>query len=247
MSEENGSAPEEASKITPPESGAPFNEVEDVIFRRRSVRFYQKKQVPEYLVRRVLEAGRFAPSAGNGQTWKFIVVRDPKMIEEMSRDIIDVCRRVKNFADYLEPGKQGRKWRANLLMRFRPGMFHPIPFGAMKFIAEGKLGIWHDAPTVILLLADMRCPGEPAIDIGITGQNMVLTAVSMGLGTCWVSFAKPLNMLPKWKKRLGIKYPYTLFSSLALGYSKGNPDGYVPRETQAIDWFEEDGSFRVVY
>jgi len=244
---ENNETVEESPKITPPESGAEFNEVEDVIFRRRSVRFYKKKQVPEYLIRRILEAGRFAPSAGNGQTWKFIVVRDQKMIEEMAGDIINVTKRVKKFADYLEPGNERKEWRARLLQRRMPNMFHPIPFGAMKFMAEGKLGVRHGAPTVIMLLGDKRTPGDPSIDIGIAGQNMILTAHSYGLGTCWVSFATPLNMIGKWKKRLGIRYPYKLLTSVAIGYPRGVPDGHVKRETQAIDWFTEDGTFKVVY
>jgi nitroreductase len=238
---------EEETKLKPPESGASFNEVEDVIYRRRSVRFYKKKQVPEYLVRRILEAGRFAPSAGNAQAWKFIVVRDQKMIEEMTQDVINVCRRIMKFADYIDSGSKWKEWNAKFLQRFRPNMFHPIPFGAMKLIAEGKLGVWHGASTVILFLTDMRCPGDPVLDIGIAGQNMVLTAHSYGLGTCWVSFCTPLGMLPKWKKRLGIRYPYKLVTSIAVGYPRGNPDGYVNRETQAIDWFAEDGTFNLVY
>ena len=116
---------EEESKIKPLESGADFNLVEDVIYRRRSVRFYKKKQVPEYLVRRILEAGRFAPSAGNGQTWKFIVVRDLKMIDEMSEAVIDVCKKMKKFADYIEPGNENKRWRANMLMRLKPNMWMP--------------------------------------------------------------------------------------------------------------------------
>ena len=40
---------------------------EEVILKRRSVRMYKKEQVPEFMIRRILEAGRFAPSAGNGQ------------------------------------------------------------------------------------------------------------------------------------------------------------------------------------
>ncbi len=238
---------EEETKFKPPESGADFNLVEDVIYGRRSVRYYKKKQVPEYMVRRILETARFAPSAGNGQTWKFIVARDKKMIDEMSEAVINVCKRAKKFADYIEPGGEKKEWRAKMLMRRMPNMFHPIPFGAMKFIAEGKLGVWHGAPTVILLLGDKRCPGDPAIDIGIAGQNMVLTAHSYGLGTCWVSFATPLGMNRKWKKVLGIRYPYKLVTSIALGYPRGNPDGYVKRETQAVDWFSEDGTFKVVY
>lgn len=238
---------EAQTKYPTPEPGAPFNMVEDVIFRRRSVRFYKKKQVPEYLVRRVIEAGRYAPSAGNAQPWKFIVVQDKKMIDEMSEDVIKVTKRVKKFGDYLDAGNEHKEWRAKLLMRTMPNMFHPVPFGAMKLMAEGKLGVWHGAPTVIILLVDMRAPGKPLVDVGIAGQNMVLTAHSMGLGTCWVSFVTPLEFYPKWRKKLGIKKPYKLVTSIALGFPVGNPDGYVKRETQAVDWYAEDGTLKVVY
>ena len=236
----------QSPKRKPPEPGAEFNLVEDVIYTRRSVRYFKDKQVPEYLVRRILEAGRFAPSAGNAQTWKFIVVHDKAMIEEMTEDVVDVCKKAMKFADYLEKGQERKAWRASLLMRTMPNLFHPIPFGAMKLIAEGKLGVWHGAPTVIMLLGDKRSPGDPSTDIGIAGQNMVLTAHSYGLGTCWVSFCKPLGSLRKWKKRLGIGYPYKLLTSVAVGHPRGRPDGYVSRETQAIDW-HEGGRVKVVY
>jgi nitroreductase len=117
----------------------------------------------------------------------------------------------------------------------------------MKLIATGRLGVWHNAPTVIVILVDMRAPGKPFLDAGIAGQNMVLAAHSLGLGTCWVSFIAPLAMMPKWRKRLGIRYPYKLVTSIALGYPRGNPDGHVPRETRATDWYAEGGTFKVVY
>ena len=238
---------QEVPKVLPPESGAPFNMVEDVIYRRRSARFYKKKQVPEYLIRRILETGRFAPSAGNGQTWKFIVVRSQKMIEDMTADVVRLCQTAMSILDYQKPGKEKWEWLMKLMQRFRNNDFHPIPAGAMKLIAEGKLGVWHGASTVIILLADKRSPGSPMLDVGIAGQNMVLTAHSFGLATCWVSFVKPLRYFPKWNKQLGIRYPYELATSIALGYPRGNPDGYVVRETQAIDWYDENGSFKVVY
>ena len=41
-----------------------------------------------------------------------------------------------NFADYTEPGREKRERRARQLQRFMPNMFHPIPFGAMKSVAN---------------------------------------------------------------------------------------------------------------
>ena len=43
---------------------------------RRSIRHYKDMPVEEEKLDRVLEAGRLAPSAGNLQEWKFVVVRD---------------------------------------------------------------------------------------------------------------------------------------------------------------------------
>lgn len=235
-----------SSSAKPPASGAPFNAVEEVIFRRRSVRVYRKRQVPAYLVRRVIEAGRFAPSAGNAMPWKFIVVRDAAMIEEMTSDCIEVCKKLSKL-DYTREGRRGRGRITRMLQRMMPNDLHPVPLRAMWEIAEGRFGVWHGAPTVIIILVDTRAPGKCLIDVGITGQNMVLAAHSLGLGTCWVGFVELLNRKPRWKERLGIRKPYIIGNSLALGFPRGSPDGYVPRETHAIDWYAGDGSFRQEY
>ncbi len=53
-------------------------DVSDAIRNRRSIRKYLDLPVEWDKVGSVLEAGRLAPSSGNLQTWKFIVVRDMK-------------------------------------------------------------------------------------------------------------------------------------------------------------------------
>ncbi|HQJ08763.1 MAG TPA: nitroreductase family protein, partial [Deltaproteobacteria bacterium] len=77
-----------------------FTETEKVIFSRRSVRLYRKEQVPEFMIRRILEAGRFAPSAGNAQPWKFIVLRDPEIIGGITDTVVGTCRMFSNMLDY---------------------------------------------------------------------------------------------------------------------------------------------------
>jgi nitroreductase len=46
----------------------------EAVVGRRSIRSYLPDPVPEEKLRRVLEAGRLAPSASNQQAWKFLVV-----------------------------------------------------------------------------------------------------------------------------------------------------------------------------
>jgi nitroreductase len=50
-----------------------------IIYNRRSVRKYERKPVPDDVLRAVLEAGRQAPSARNLQPYCLIVVRDPEL------------------------------------------------------------------------------------------------------------------------------------------------------------------------
>jgi nitroreductase len=56
---------------------------------RRSVRKYKPVPVPDGDLKKILEAGRLAPSAGNKQPWGFVVVRDPgrrKLLAEAARN-----------------------------------------------------------------------------------------------------------------------------------------------------------------
>lgn len=51
----------------------------ELVRKRRSVRSYQERPVPEDALLRILESARLAPSASNRQPWKFVVVRNPEL------------------------------------------------------------------------------------------------------------------------------------------------------------------------
>jgi len=51
-------------------------DIYDLIRLRKSVRSYLSKEIEEDKLARVLEAGRLAPSAGNRQEWRFVIVKD---------------------------------------------------------------------------------------------------------------------------------------------------------------------------
>jgi nitroreductase len=51
-------------------------EFTDVVAKRQSIREYLDTPVPQEKLTRVLEAARLAPSGGNRQQWKFVVVKD---------------------------------------------------------------------------------------------------------------------------------------------------------------------------
>ncbi|MDI6742521.1 MAG: nitroreductase family protein, partial [Smithella sp.] len=82
------------------EEGMPWNPVEKVILERRSIRAFKKEPLPDSMIKRILEAGRYAPSAGNMQPWKFIVVNSPEILAEMEKDAQKVVRFFMFLLDY---------------------------------------------------------------------------------------------------------------------------------------------------
>ena len=53
---------------------------------RRSIRRFEDKPVPEELVKKIIEAGQWAPSACNRQDWKFIVIDDKEVREQITKN-----------------------------------------------------------------------------------------------------------------------------------------------------------------
>lgn len=56
----------------------------ELINRRQSDRKYSNKQVEAEKLERIIEAGRMAPSACNSQPWKFVVVTDPLILNQVA-------------------------------------------------------------------------------------------------------------------------------------------------------------------
>jgi nitroreductase len=79
-------------------------DVQDAIKARRSIRKYERKQIPDDVLSSLLEAARLAPSSNNKQRWSMVVVTDDatkhklvaasgnqKFVGECSAYIVAVC------------------------------------------------------------------------------------------------------------------------------------------------------------
>ncbi len=92
-------------------------EVFEAIKGRRSIRAFRKQKVEEETIRSLIEAGTWAPSAGNIQPWEFVIVRksetkvrlsnaalNQEFLEEASVLIVVCANEIKSFRGY---GKRG--------------------------------------------------------------------------------------------------------------------------------------------
>ncbi len=62
-----------------------MNAVYEAILSRRSIKSYTDEQVPQELLERIIEAGRYAPTGMNAMAPVFIAVQDPEVIARLSK------------------------------------------------------------------------------------------------------------------------------------------------------------------
>lgn len=218
-----------------------LTEVERVIYTRRSNRLFKKQRVADELVARVVEAGRFAPSQGNCQPWSFVVITDRELIARIARE----CESRVSFISklYVPHGEGGpleklKTLAVNLFSRVSPNNFDQrLAHGIDTIVTHESWQMFLGAPVLILVAGDKRGIGQPIIDCMLAAHNMVLTAHSLGLGTCYVGFVKMIETLPELKRELGIEWPYKVMTSIVLGHPRTQIDRAVARERPLTRWF----------
>jgi nitroreductase len=175
--------------------------VYDIVRRRRTIRRFKSKPVPERILLQLVDAARLAPSASNIQPCEFILITKPRKLSEVFKCI-----------DWDQAA---------------------FPTG------EPKADERPTAYLVVLvdLIKKRRGGGS---DAAAAVENAVLTAVELGLGSCWIfSFQRK-------KLKEALRIPHHLFvdSMVALGYPGENPVlDESPDSVKA--WADADGAVHV--
>jgi nitroreductase len=177
----------------------------EIIRTTRSIRRLKPDPVPNELIRRILEVGVCAPSGGNMQRWRFLVIRDAKIKETVGA--------------YYK-----RAWDEQVAPRYRAG--DPAPgmsrerFLRLLDAAEHLAEHIHDAPVWIVPCLEggtsTRTAGSsiyPAV------QNMLLAARALVLGatltTLYLQFEKEAEAA------LGLPPGFHSYALLPIGYRVG--------------------------
>jgi nitroreductase len=107
----------------------------------------------------------------------------------------------------------------------------------MPLRLKGPEAIFHNAPCVILICGDKdwRWLKE---DCNLAAENLMLAAHSMGLGSCWIGFAKGLNNDAEAKQELGIPENLLIAVPLIVGYPKNELPKPPKREVKILKWLK---------
>ena len=122
---------------------------------RREVREYADRDLPEDVVRRILDAGRLAGSAKNRQAWRFLVVESPEVREQLAAAVYEPAnvRGAKLVVAILAKGSldTGRAMQNMLLVAWNEGL-GSCPNGIADLaLARKTLGLGEDDELAIVL------------------------------------------------------------------------------------------------
>jgi nitroreductase len=201
------------------------------------VRNFSDRPVSEHLIRRIIEAGRHAPSGGNSQPWKFIVVTNKSLISRMNEVAAETMLRLYE----VYRSEEGVKALAANFSPAAPGGLDPrIILGGVGTNIRNRVNhILLGAPVVVIIAGDRRAIGGPQMQIGICGTNMNLVANSLGLKGTWVGFVAACNGNAEIMDALGLKDPFSIITSMVFGYPRFKQEGIVAREYRPITWIRE--------
>lgn len=151
----------------------------DLIESRKSIRKFKNKPVSKQLIEKILNAAMHAPSGKNRQNWRFFVVQGEKRDE---------------YLKYSQKSWLGIK--DILKKRLKPSLYE---FTERFFYTLG------DAPVIIFCYSVNDNNERYHTSVGsvyMAVQNMILAAVSEGLGTC--PMGAPLEIKEEVDKFLNI-------------------------------------------
>src|SRR5215469_1523725 len=188
-----------------PEETASTNDLFEIIRTTRSMRRLKPDPVPNELIRKILEAGVCAPSGGNMQRWRFLVIRDRKVKETVG-------------AVYK------RSWDERVAPRYRSG--EPAPgtsrerFERMLAAAEYLANHIHEAPVWIVPCLEGDAPTHwSGSSIYPAVQNMLLAARALGLGATLTTLH--LVFEKEAEAAMGLPPNFHSYALQPVGYPKG--------------------------
>ena len=197
------------------------NGVIECIKARRSIRNYEDREVPKEVMEEIILAGRYAPSAENHQPWKFIVVTDRDAITRLSN------KTKEQIGKMLE---HKRKWKKKFKELDDPREI--LFFQAVA--SSSKDMVFHDAPAVVFIVTADGIFNDEAC--ACAAQNMMLAACSLGVGSCWIGFAKFIEN-SEIMEEMGMPEGYHIAACIAFGYAGNSPKAAIRKPmADVIKW-----------
>jgi nitroreductase len=170
-----------------------MNKVIETIMKRRSVRLYESKPISKETLQMLIDAGNAAPTGGNAQNWRFVVVEDKSFKNKL------MSLAVPRYKKWME---KAPKALADIRQEIDKTVSDPI---------------YYDAPAVIFVIGSGMTSD---LDTPMVCQNIMLAARSMDIGSCWVYFGQLPIDDQEVRNTLKLQEGEKVYGPILIGYPK---------------------------
>jgi nitroreductase len=179
----------------------------DAMKNRRSVREFAPQAPSRGEIEALVALATAAPCAANRQFWSFCVITDRALLDRLSTEARAYMTRVRPL---------------------------DLPENLYQKLADPAFHVFYRAPALILVSGTKGAPWC-AEDCALAAQNIMLAAVSAGLGTCWIGLCQPYLDTPAGRAAIGLAEDETPVAPIALGRPAA-ASAPVPRAAPRIRW-----------
>lgn len=194
--------------------------VADAIRKRRAVRSYTDRPVPDEVVDRLLRLALSAPTGGGAQNWSLVVVREP----EVRRQVAELL--IAGGAEYfsvMRPPAEGTsdeehaEWARGYAEKVLPSYRH-VPVWVMGVLVPNR-----KYPERVREWGR----DDDLISVGFAMENMMVAARAEGLGTVPTTQFMRFNEA-SFRDLLGLPDDVQPVVISPLGYPESFPEGKPP-------------------
>jgi len=169
----------------------------ELLKTRRSIRDFEDKEVPLELIKTIIKESCLAPSSGNGQPWRFIVVNHKEWIKRLSDES------KKNFLSHLKrhPDAHIKKYE--------------------RVLRNKVFNVFYNAPCLVYIVGP-KDVNSIHVDCALAACYFMFTASARGLGTCWVGLGANIRDT-EIITQIGLPQDCRIVAPIIVGYPKSIP------------------------
>lgn len=182
-------------------------ELKEAIEKRTSIRSFSEESVPVHELKEMVRRAGLAPSVNNYQPWEFILITNKDVMKEIADLISEKYDEFPfNKSEISSNVRKQVEWYSTFFTG-APALI-AVVLKEYKSVMEKGTPVSHDEINRMRNYPDIQSTGACI-------QNLLLTALDLGYGGCWLS--GPLIAKEGIETKLDIKAPSQLLSFVAIG------------------------------
>jgi len=170
---------------------------ETLLINRRAIRDFQNKEVPLSLIKEILQDTCLAPTSGNGQPLKFIIIQNREFMKKLSDES------KKTLLSYLEKDPESP------LKKYEPRL------------RDEQFNVFYNAPCLVYVIGPRNVQSLD-VDCGLTVAYFMFSATGRGLGTCWIALGSNVRDR-KLLDDMGVPADHRIVAPVIIGYPTSIP------------------------